>query len=249
MIKRVLIPIPTKDFDPTEVAIPWKILKSKGVDIIFATPHARKGECDRRMLEGIGLGPLSSMLSATKAARTAYSEMESASEFLSPISWSDIDPQKFDGIILPGGHAKGVREYIESTLLQKNICEFFALEKPVGAICHGVVLAARSRNKDNRSVLFGRKTTALLASQEIFAWLLTCIWLGDYYRTYSQTVESEVRASLAKETDFSRGPAPLFRDTPTNLSPGFVVKDKNYLSARWPGDAHLFANKFFEMLT
>jgi len=37
-------------------------------------------------------------------------------------------------------------------------------------------------------------------------------------------------------------------DSPQHLSRGFVVKDKNYLSARWPGDAHVFGNKFLEMI-
>ena len=126
--------------------------------------------------------------------------------------------------------------------------KFFELKKPVGAICHGVVLASRSKKPDGRSVLFGRKTTALLASQEISAWLLTCIWLGNYYRTYPQTVESEVRSALASEKDFVKGPTPLLRDDLQKLSRGFVVQDGNYLSARWPGDSHLFGSKFLKML-
>ncbi len=30
--------------------------------------------------------------------------------------------------------------------------------------------------------------------------------------------------------------------------PAFVVRDGNYLSARWPGDVHTFARRFAEML-
>lgn len=37
MEKTVLIPIPSTDFDPTEVSVPWKILKAAGVKVIFAT--------------------------------------------------------------------------------------------------------------------------------------------------------------------------------------------------------------------
>lgn len=216
---------------------------------MFATPQGIKGECDLRMLEGTGLGPLSPILAASRTARTSYYEMESSAEFRQPLLWNDIDPQKFDGLILPGGHAQGMRKYLESVVLQRAAAEFFRLGKPVGAICHGVVLASRSRAADGRSSLYGRKTTALLASQEKLAWLMTCLWLGDYYRTYPQTVEAEVRASLAHEADFVRGPLPLNRDDLTHLSRGFVVRDKNYLSARWPGDAHLFGNSFLEMLT
>ncbi|OQW50828.1 MAG: hypothetical protein A4S09_10905 [Proteobacteria bacterium SG_bin7] len=248
MAKRVLIPIPSFDFDPTESAIPWKILNKAGVEITFATPNGSIGQCDYRMLHGKGLGPLSILLAADRTGREAFAEMSVATEFKEPIKWSDINPVNFDGLILPGGHAKGMIEYLESTILQKCVSKFFELEKPVGAICHGVVLASRNQKSDNRSVLYGRKTTALMASQELSAWLLTCAWLGNYYRTYPKTVEAEVKSTLAYVNDFIKGPLALFRDSPENLSRGFVVRDRNYLSARWPGDAHLFGTTFLEML-
>lgn len=248
MAKRVLIPIPSDDFDPTESAVPWKILNDSGIEITFATPTGSVGQCDKRMLKGVGLGPLSGLLAADRIGRESYEEMSISSEFKNPIKWSDIDPAKFDGLILPGGHAKGMCEYLESVVLHTCTGKFFELSKPVGAICHGVVLASRSQTSENRSVLFGRKTTALLASQELTAWLITCAWLGSYYRTYSQTVEAEVKSTLASNKDFIKGPTPLLRDNAHNLSRGFVVKDGNYLSARWPGDAHLFGSKFLEML-
>ncbi len=248
MTKQVLIPVPSTDFDPTEASVPWKILSTAGVNIVFATPKGAIGHCDNRMLCGDGLGLLSGILAAVHIGRQAYQEMRQSEEFKNPISWSDIDPLKFDGLILPGGHAKGMREYLESKELQSHVGKFFELKKPVGAICHGVVLAARSQRSDGKSVLCGRKTTALLASQEISAWVLTCLWLGSYYRTYSQTVEAEVKSVLSSKQDFINGPMPLFRDSPENLSPGFVVQDGNYLSARWPGDAHAFGNRFLKML-
>lgn len=31
-------------------------------------------------------------------------------------------------------------------------------------------------------------------------------------------------------------------------APAFAVRDGNYLSARWPGDAYLFARRFAGML-
>lgn len=249
MTKRVLIPIPREDFDPTESAIPWKILTAAGIEVVFATPTGIAARCDDRMLYGRGLGLLSGLLAADKAGRESYQEMSASSEFKEPITWRDIDPANFCGLILPGGHAKGMREYLESPVLQAHVGGFFELSKPVGAICHGVVLAARSRTSLNRSVLFGRKTTALLATQELSAWLLTCCWLGRYYRTYAQTVEAEVKSALAASEDFLKGPTPLLRDNSVNLSRGFVVQDRNYLSARWPGDAHLFGTKFLEMLS
>jgi hypothetical protein len=36
----------------------------------------------------------------------------------------------------------------------------------------------------------------------------------------------------------------LHRDTPEDSSPAFIVQDRNYVSARWPGDVHTFAKAF-----
>lgn len=137
--------------------------------------------------------------------------------------------------------------YLESKILQAVVSNFFNANKPVGAICHGVVLAARSLS-DRESAIKNRKTTALLSKQELSAWATTYIWLKNYYRTYPKTVEEEVRSCLASQNNFISGPTPIFRDTPDKLKYGFTVRDGNYLSARWPGDAHKFATDFFEML-
>jgi protease I len=247
MAKTVLIPLPSKDFDPTECAIPWKILNDNGVLVRFATPVGERPQCDLRMLNGIGLGILAPILAADQHGKYAYRELEKNFEFQNPIRWSEISADKFDGLILPGGHALGMKEYLEADLLKNAVSHFFELAKPVGAICHGVVLAARSKI-NGESVLKGRKTTALLATQELLAWSLTRLWLGNYYRTYPQTVEAEVRMSLNSPTHFQRGPIPFLRDCKERLDRGFVVRDRNYLSARWPGDAHRFGLEFLSML-
>ena len=155
---------------------------------------------------------------------------------------------RFQGLLLPGGHAPGMKPYLESTQLQALVAAAFAAQMPVGAICHGVVLAARSRAAGNRSVLFGRQTTALPQQMELTAWWLTRTWFGNYYRTYPTTVEAEVTAALASAGDFVRGPISTRRDAASRLDLGFTVRDGNYLSARWPGDAHRFATEFAGML-
>jgi putative intracellular protease/amidase len=54
---KVLIPIPARDFDPTEVAIPWRALTRLGHEVAFATPDGRPGQADAIMLTGQGLDP------------------------------------------------------------------------------------------------------------------------------------------------------------------------------------------------
>jgi protease I len=245
----VLIPVPSAGFDPTEVAVPWKTLRALGHRVQFATPDGKPAAADARILTGRGLGVLARVLMADANGRKAYAEMASSAEFLHPISWSEARIADVQALLLPGGHAPGMKPYLESTVLQTLVAAAFAAGMPVGAICHGVVLAARSRGPDGRSVLHGRKTTALTKPMELTAWSMTCAWLGNYYRTYPTTVEDEVTAALGTPGAFVRGPTSSRRDAPDQLERGFTVRDGQYLSARWPGDAHRFAAEFAGMLT
>lgn len=247
----ILMPIPHTDFDPTETAIPWKFLTSKGFEIQFATPDGKMGQADTVMLNGKGLGVWKRVLMAREDALLAYSEMSESKSFQNPKSFRDLQISDYEGLILPGGHAQGMKDYLESNILQKFVGEFFITDKPLGAICHGVVLAARSRNPNTgKSILYDKKTTALLKSQEMTAFNLTRLWLGNYYLTYpGTTVQGEVTSVLKDPNNFLEGPNPVFRDTLENLQRGYCLQDGNYLSARWPGDAYNFSTKFSQMLS
>ena len=245
---RVLIAIPNDDFDPTEAAVPWKYLRTAQHEVVFATQDGLPGECDPRLITGAGFGPFKSLLMANQDARVAYAAMAQSNEFRNPIDWKTALLQTFDGMLLPGGHAPGIKPYLESDLLQQKVAEMFEAKLPVAAICHGVLIAARALGPDANSVLTNRRTTALPKTMEISAWALTALWLGDYYRTYLTTVEDEVTDQLAHVSQFDPGPRSLKRDSATNLAPGFIVRDGNWLSARWPGDAHRFGSEFVAML-
>ncbi|EMO26929.1 hypothetical protein LEP1GSC170_2922 [Leptospira interrogans serovar Bataviae str. HAI135] len=65
-IYKVLIPLPSVDFDPSETSIPWKILKENGYEVFFATPNGKPGSADFRMLTGKGLGIWKPILIAHK---------------------------------------------------------------------------------------------------------------------------------------------------------------------------------------
>ena len=56
---RILVPLPDRDFDTTEVAVPWRLLADRGHDIIFATQAGgRVPRCDPRLLDGVIFGRL-----------------------------------------------------------------------------------------------------------------------------------------------------------------------------------------------
>lgn len=245
---RILIPLPAQDYDPSEAAIPWRLLSASGHDIRFATPDGRPAQADPRMLDGNGLGVWKGALRADANARDAHAAMVQSEAFRQPVRYDDIDASSVDALLLPGGHAPGMKVYLESLRLQALVAAQFAADKPVAAICHGVLLVARSRRADGKSVLHGRRTTGLTKQQEMTAWLMTAAWLGSYYRTYATPLQTEVQSLLARPQDFDTGPPPLLRDDPAHLGRGFTVRDGNYLSARWPGDAHAFALALAQLL-
>jgi putative intracellular protease/amidase len=218
------MPLPDRDFDVTEVAVPWRVLRDAGHQVVFATE--RQGTvpaADPRLLTGVLFG----QLGAAPATRDLYTEMSKAPEFSATLAWDELDPVSFDGLLLPGGHAPGMRQY------------------------HGVLVLARTRDPaTGRSVLAGCRTTCLPKYMERSAYLATGWRLGRYYRTYPAYVEDEVKASLDDpRAQFVRGPLTLSaRGTATDDTPAFTVEDGRYLSARWPGDAYLFARRFSEIL-
>src|SRR5258708_15251 len=95
----VLMPIPNSDFDPTEPAVPWKIFRDRGHEVVFATPNGQPGQADPRMLTGEGLFILAPVLRANRDALRAYGGMERSSEFKNPISYEAMRARTFDAIV------------------------------------------------------------------------------------------------------------------------------------------------------
>jgi putative intracellular protease/amidase len=163
---KLLLPVPDRDFDTTEVAVPWRLLTDRGHTVTFATEEG-------------GSAP-------------------------------EYDPR----------------------------------------LLHGVLVPARTLDPvTGRSVLADRRTTCLPKGMERAAYYATAWRLGRYYRTYPAYVEDEVRAVLAAPEQFERGPRSLSRGTATDHSEAFVVEDGSYVSARRPGDAYLFTERFDALLT
>ena len=243
---RVLIPLPDHDFDVTEVAVPWRLLADAGHETVFATEHGGAAPAaDQRLLDGVIFG----RLGAYDEPKAFYRQLTETTAFRQPLAWGDLRPGDYDGLLLAGGHAPRMRQYLASTVLAGKVAEFWSLDRPVGAICHGVLVLARARDpQTGRSAIADRRTTCLPKDMERAAYLLTAWRLGRYYRTYPAYVQDEVTAALDDPGQFERGPRTQRRGTATDDGPAFVVEDGNYVSARWPGDAYLFGKRVLGLL-
>src|SRR5581483_216841 len=134
----VLIPIPDRDFDPTEVAVSWQVLRDDGHRVVFTTESGCAGVADDIMVTGRGLDFWSAvpglgaitvvgrMLRANKDARRAYRDMLQAEEYQHPSRWAAATLEGVDALLLPGGHrARGMRSYIDSVTLQRLVVDAF----------------------------------------------------------------------------------------------------------------------------
>lgn len=259
------------DFDPTESAVPWKVLSELGISpekrrykFVFATPGGKKGaKADHRMVTGDGLGLLKGSLMANKESLAAYEMMLRSEEYNNPISWESLADENgvtdktksFDALLLVGGHARpGMAIFLEDERLAKVTSYFFEANKPIAAICHGVLRAARAKDKTGKSVLYDRKLTALLKVMEM-AGAASTPHLKGYYRTYDQYLQHEVEGVLKSKSQFieKQGGGNVFippttRDSEKDDSAGFALRDRNLVTARWPGDAFKFSNTFKALL-
>eukprot|EP00128_Syssomonas_multiformis_P017385 Colp12_sorted_trinity150504_noHs@15036 len=248
--RTVLIPLPEKGFDPTEVAVPWKILTDLGHKVVFATPRGICLGADPHVLQGFtSLG----LLSAQPSVVAIYNEMIKSQEYTNSIMYENIRINDYDGLILPGGHHPEMDTMLRNSILSAKISSFWLTEKPVGAICHGVLLLSRATHPHTRqSLLHNKNTTAVPAYLERLGYIVTkyAFSMGNYQlsTTWPLYVEGEVVNALESESQWIRGPldplAVFFPGTLNDHKHAFVVEDGHYLSARFWGDAYLFALRF-----
>ncbi len=232
----ILMPLPDHDFDPTEASIPWKACHDQGWDITISTEHGHVPQTDLNRLKG----PFPGLISASAKVQAAYELMSRDTSFQHPIAYADIEPDQFDAILLPGGDAPRMRQYLDNIALQGKVLEFFQHAKLIGAICHGTLVLARTIDpQTGHSVLYGHRLTALPKSFDQFGYRIDRLFIKHGYIMYSKCVADEVRACLEHPGDFVAGPG---------LFAPYVFSDGNLITSRWYMDAEVFAARFVDEL-
>ena len=232
----ILIPLPDHDFDPTETATPWRVCAERGWKTTFATENGQVAEADPRLMMGFIRGPLG----AGRMGIKDYQAMTRSPDYQKPIKYADINVDEYDALLLAGGHAPGMRQFLESKIIREKTTQFFRQDKCVGAICHGVLVLSRSIDPETgKSVLSTYQTTSLTKLLEIIGYVSTFWLLGRRFRTYDAYVEDEVRTALQDQSQYSTGLIPF----------PHVVVDRNLVTARyWLFDAMQYSIKFAEVV-
>ena len=236
VVTRILMPLPDKGFDPTEASIPWKECASRGWRVDISTEHGSVAQTDLNKLKG----PLPGLLSAGRKAQAAYKDMAEDRAYQNPIPYAEINPDLYQAVILPGGDLPGMRQYLDSKDLQEKVLQFWREGKLIGAICHGVLVPARTIDpQSGRSILYGHKVTALPRWLDRLVYLLDRWFVKRGYIMYSCCVAEEVRACLERPEDLLKGP---------NVLAAYVVTDRDLITSRWYMDAELFGKRFADEL-
>src|SRR5678815_1958842 len=94
---RVLMPLPDRDFDTTEVAVPWRLLTDAGHNVVFATERGGAAPAtDPLLLKGV----VFKMLGAAREPKRFYAQLLEDPAYNAPLAWDDLDVETFDGLIL-----------------------------------------------------------------------------------------------------------------------------------------------------
>ena len=138
---RILVPLPDRDFDTTEVAVPWRLLTDRGHEIVFATQGGGGApQCDPKLLDGVLFGKLG----AEPEPISFYEQLTEDPAFRDPSPGGGRAGRVRRPAPARRPRARGCASTSATPELQAKVAAFWALERPVGAICHGVIVLARS---------------------------------------------------------------------------------------------------------
>ncbi|WP_421617846.1 DJ-1/PfpI family protein [Brevibacillus sp. TJ4] len=123
MSKKVLI-VTGDAVEALEIFYPYYRCLEEGIEATIASPTVKK-------LQTVSHDFVDDM--ETFVEKPAY-------RLQSDISFADVDPTQYDGLIIPGGRAP---EYIRMHEAMPGIIRhFFEANKPIGAICHAAQVFA-----------------------------------------------------------------------------------------------------------
>lgn len=109
-----------------EVMVPFQALQMVGHQVHAVCPDKKSGDKVRTAIHDF-------------EGDQTYSE-KPGHNFALNATFADIDPRKYDALVIPGGRAPEYLRLNEKVL--EMVRHFFEAKKPVAAICHGPQLLA-----------------------------------------------------------------------------------------------------------
>lgn len=132
--KRILMIV--GDFvEDYETMVPFQALLAVGHTVHAVCPDKKAGDSVATAIHDF-------------EGQQTYSEKR-GHNFALNASFTEVDPARYDALVIPGGRAP---EYLRMNARTLEIVQhFFATDKPVAAICHGAQLLAGARVLEGRT--------------------------------------------------------------------------------------------------
>jgi protease I len=152
-----------------ELMVPYQALLMLDHHVDVACPGKRAGESVATAIHDF-------------EGEQTYSEKR-GHNFRLNATWEDVQAQQYDALVVPGGRAP---EYLRlNAKVLQLVQEFFAANRPVAAICHGLQILTTA------GVLAGRRCTAYPAVKpELLA--VGAIWVEPSAGLDSATVDGNL---------------------------------------------------------
>jgi putative intracellular protease/amidase len=139
-----------------ELATPYQLLTAAGFDILFGTPEGKPSPLDPASLEDPWLLP---------AGHWLLNQKNATAQFESPLDIAEVEPSRIDAIYSVGGTGT-LWDFLNCRPLGALVEDLNKQEKPIAAICHGVVGLMTATNPDGEPFVAGKLLTCFSNEEE-----------------------------------------------------------------------------------
>ncbi|WP_224388310.1 type 1 glutamine amidotransferase domain-containing protein [Pseudonocardia sp. ICBG1293] len=140
-----------------ELAAPYETFVAAGHTVEFASPGGVLQPLDRHSADPAVAGP-----DCAHHVRVAEAALR---EFGTPLRLADVDPDRYDAVVLPGGHGPLVDLYRDPDL-GALLARVDGDGRIVGAVCHGPAGLLSATGPDGRWLYAGRRMAAFTDEEE-----------------------------------------------------------------------------------
>ncbi|WP_311270788.1 type 1 glutamine amidotransferase domain-containing protein [Sphingobium sp. WCS2017Hpa-17] len=199
-----------------ELATPYQMLGAAGYDILFATPGGHPAPLDPASLEEPWLLP---------AGHWFLSQPAAMAQLEAPLDIASVEAARIDAIFLVGGTGT-LWDFPGCAPLGALATSLIAQDKPVAAICHGVVGLMTATAADGTPLVAGKSLTCFSNEEEAM-------------------LEYDKIVPLLAETELVRQGAIYNRAAPFEAR---VVEDGRLITGQNPASAESLAKALLSQL-
>lgn len=199
-----------------ELAVPYYVFKDAGADVTLASPNGGQVPLDPRS---------QAIILATFGTKRFLKDQEAMNFLSRSMLLEDMRADDFDVIFLPGGYGL-MWDLADSKIVSQLLEAFNRKNKPIAAVCHGVVCLLPLKNDKGEFLIKGKQLTCFSNSEEESSGFASVVPF---------LVETKV---LSLGAVYSKGENYL----------SYVVEDGNIITGQNPASSKVVAQKIMALV-